>query len=93
MGLAARPMPGMAFVPMRFVLDMQALGRESLAQLFRDQILGSHGRKAYGMGSQSGSRFSDRSGANEGEGGAAGQSRDARFCSLSSLEGAIVAPA
>jgi len=46
MGLAARPMPGMAFMPMRFILNMQALGRESLAQLFRDQILGSHGRKA-----------------------------------------------
>jgi hypothetical protein len=46
MGLAARPMPGMAFMPMRFILNMQALGRESLTQLFRDQILGSHGRKA-----------------------------------------------
>jgi hypothetical protein len=33
-------------MPMRFILNMQALGRESLAQLFRDQILGSHGRKA-----------------------------------------------
>ena len=38
MGLTARPVAGMAFVAMRFVLDAQALRRESLAQLFRDDI-------------------------------------------------------
>ena len=34
MGLAARPMPGMAFMQMRFVLDAQAFRRESRVQLF-----------------------------------------------------------
>lgn len=38
MRLAARPVPGMALVPMRFILDMKALRCESVAQLFRDQI-------------------------------------------------------
>ena len=41
MGLAARAMSGMACMLMRFVLDAQALGSESLAQLFRDQIAAS----------------------------------------------------
>jgi hypothetical protein len=36
---------GVALVPMRFVLDTHALGGESLAQLFRDDILCSHGRR------------------------------------------------
>ena len=31
-------MSGMAFVLVGFILDMQALGRESIAQLFRDEI-------------------------------------------------------
>ena len=39
MRLAARPMAGVTFVPVGFILDTQALGRESLAQLFRDEIL------------------------------------------------------
>ena len=29
--LAAGPVAGVAFVPMRFILDMEALGRESVA--------------------------------------------------------------
>src|ERR1700677_3896369 len=44
MGLATWPMSGMAFMAMRFVLDVKAGGRESLAQLFRDQIACLHGR-------------------------------------------------
>ena len=52
MSLAAGPVAGVAFVPMRFILDMEALGRESVAQLFRDQIA---------CGSmESGNRFSDK---------------------------------
>jgi hypothetical protein len=39
MSLAAGPVAGVAFVPMRFILDLEALGRESVAQLFRDQIV------------------------------------------------------
>jgi hypothetical protein len=31
-------------VPMRFILDLEALGRESVAQLFRDQIACGHGK-------------------------------------------------
>ena len=38
MRLAAWPMPGVALVAVRFILDMKALGCESVAQLFRDQI-------------------------------------------------------
>ena len=45
MALAARPVAGVALVRVRFILDMQALRRKSLAQLFRDQILGSHGAR------------------------------------------------
>ena len=30
MGLAAGPVAGVAFVPMRFILDMEALGHESV---------------------------------------------------------------
>jgi len=43
MRFAARPVPGMSLVPMRFILDIKALGRESVAQLFRDQIVCVHG--------------------------------------------------
>jgi hypothetical protein len=32
-----------AFVPMRFVFDAKAVGRERLAQLFRDEIASQHG--------------------------------------------------
>ena len=42
MSFAAGPVAGMAFVPMRFILDMETLGRESAAQLFRDQIACMH---------------------------------------------------
>ena len=45
MGLAARAVAGMAFVPVGLVLDAQALGGESLAQLFRDEIARSHVRQ------------------------------------------------
>ena len=38
MRLAAGPVAGMAFVPVRFILDVKALGCESVAQLFHDQI-------------------------------------------------------
>ena len=44
MSLAAGPVPGMALVPMRFVLDTQAHGRKGPAQLFRDEIPCSHVR-------------------------------------------------
>src|ERR1700722_6849660 len=44
MSLAAGPVAGVAFVPMRFILDLEALGRESVAQLFRDQIACGHGK-------------------------------------------------
>ena len=43
MRFAARPVPGVSLVPMRFILDMKAFGRESVAQLFRDQIACVHG--------------------------------------------------
>ena len=36
MSLAAGPVAGMAFVPMRLVLDVKAFGCESVVQLFRD---------------------------------------------------------
>ena len=57
MGLAAGPVAGVAFVPMRFILDMEALGHESVAQLFRDQIACVHGKS---MIPKSGNRFSDK---------------------------------
>ena len=44
MSLAAWPVARMAFVAMRFILDMKAFGRESVAQLFRDQIASVHGK-------------------------------------------------
>jgi hypothetical protein len=43
MGLAAGPVSGMALMAMGFVLDLQAFGRESIAQLFRDEIACLHG--------------------------------------------------
>jgi hypothetical protein len=44
MSLAAGPVAGMAFVPMRLVLDVKALGCESVVQLFRDYIACMHGK-------------------------------------------------
>lgn len=44
MSLAAGPVAGMAFVSMRLILHMEALGRESVVQLFRDQIACMHGK-------------------------------------------------
>jgi hypothetical protein len=57
MSLAAGPVAGVAFVPMRFILDMEALGHESVAQLFRDQIACVHGKR---MIPKSGNRFSEK---------------------------------
>ena len=45
MGLAARAVSGVARVPIRLVLHTQAFGGESLVQLFRDEILRSHGNE------------------------------------------------
>ena len=50
MGFPARPMSGMALVPMRFIFDVQALGRESLAQLCGDEIAGLHGWQRFRTG-------------------------------------------
>ncbi len=49
MGFAAGAMPAVTFVSMGFVLDAKTLGRESLAQLFRDEIVGLHGSPALSM--------------------------------------------
>jgi hypothetical protein len=43
MSLAAGAMSGVAFMLIRFVLDAKALWCESVAQLFGDEILPSHG--------------------------------------------------
>ena len=43
MGFAARAVPGMALVVMGFILDAQALRRESRRQLCRDDIVHGHG--------------------------------------------------
>ena len=75
MSLAAGPMARMAFVAMRFILNMEALGRESVAQLFRDQIACMHGRWL----NQRTLSWSIP--------------MHAHFCRLSSLEGAMQAPA
>jgi hypothetical protein len=40
--LPARPVPGMTLVLVRFINHFEALGRESLGQLFCDEIGGSH---------------------------------------------------
>ena len=42
MGFAARPVSGVAFVEMGFILDMHALRRESGQQFCGDDILQSH---------------------------------------------------
>ena len=42
MSLPARPVPGMAFVLVRFVHHLETLRRESLGQLLCDEIGGSH---------------------------------------------------
>ena len=42
MGFAARPVSGMALVVMGFILDTQALRRESRGQLCRNNIVHSH---------------------------------------------------
>ena len=42
MSLPARPVPGMAFVLVRFIHHVKALRRESLGQLLCDEIDGPH---------------------------------------------------
>jgi hypothetical protein len=42
MCLAARPVAGMALMQMRFVLDLEAFGKESFAQLVCDNLPGCH---------------------------------------------------
>jgi hypothetical protein len=42
MRLAARPVAGMALMQMRFVLHLEAFGRESFAQLVYDNFLCGH---------------------------------------------------
>jgi hypothetical protein len=42
MGLPAGPMPGMAFMLVRFIHNLEALGAESLGQFIRDGIDGPH---------------------------------------------------
>jgi hypothetical protein len=39
---AAGPVPGVTFVPVGFVFDVQVFGRESFAQLFSDEIRSPH---------------------------------------------------
>jgi hypothetical protein len=75
MRFTAGPVPGMALVPMRFILDMKAFGCESLVQLFRDQIASVHGKW-----------LSQRTRLRS-------IPPHAHFCRLSSLEGAMQAPA
>jgi hypothetical protein len=43
MRLAARPVAGMALMQMGFVLDLEAFGKESFAQLVCDSLPGCHG--------------------------------------------------
>ena len=40
--LSGRPMPGMAFMLVRFIKHIEALRRESIGQLLCDHIDGSH---------------------------------------------------
>jgi hypothetical protein len=42
MCLAARPVAGMAFMQMGFVLNLEAFGKESFAQLVCDNLLSFH---------------------------------------------------
>jgi len=75
MSLAPGPVARMAFMAMRFILDVKAFGRESGAQLFGDQIACMHGR---GLNQRT-LWWSIPT--------------HAHFCRLSSLEGAMQAPA
>ena len=43
MRLPARPVSGVTFMLVGFIDDTQARGRESLGQLFRDDLSGAHG--------------------------------------------------
>ena len=60
MRLPAGPVSGVAFVAMRLVFHAEALRRESLAQLFRDEIACRHSFVSPGMVRKSGSRFSEK---------------------------------
>src|SRR5262245_39740826 len=93
MRFAARPVPGVSLVPMRFILDMKALGREGVAQRFRDQIACAHGMS---MNPKWKPVFRTRSCSARNVHPAravAVTPTHAHFCRLSSLEGAMQAPA
>jgi hypothetical protein len=98
MRLTAGPVSGMAFMTMRFVLDVQAFGRESAAQLFGDDIACLHryclkvstGKVATGFSAEVMARKSRRAKPSP---GIAANARRLALLPLSSLEGAIDAPA
>src|SRR5271154_4032092 len=87
MRLAARPVSGMAFVPMRLVFHAEAVGRESFVQLFRDEIACGHGYVSPGMNRKNVSPMLQKDHAPSEN--ARSRSGDACFCLLSSLEAAI----
>src|SRR5713226_5867507 len=58
MGLAARPMPGMPEVLVRFIDHLETFGGESQRQLLRDQIAPRHGLRIWG--SRAGRSMADR---------------------------------
>src|ERR1700712_5538181 len=50
MRLAARPVPGMALMQMRFVDNVEAFGHESFTQLLYDIVFGAHDGGRYACG-------------------------------------------
>jgi hypothetical protein len=86
MRLAARPVAGVTMVLMRFILDIEAFGCESVAQLFCDQIARVHERWL----SQ---HTRTRSIANADPLQMRSIANHVHFCRLSSLEAAMQAPA
>ena len=62
MSLPARPRAGMALVFEGFVLDLEALRRESLGQLLCDEIDGSHAASMQEGGLRVNGRFAAESG-------------------------------
>lgn len=59
MGFSARPVPGVAFVSVGFILNIQAFGGESRGQLLDDDIFGAHGARLE-RDEESATRFSAR---------------------------------
>jgi hypothetical protein len=84
--LAARPVSCVPLVPVRLVLDAETVRRESLVQLFCDEIARGHDFVGTGMFRKAGSWCFKRSAPAENPRSGLG---DARFCLLSSLEAAI----